>query len=94
MQSKLASYFLLSIQNINDCQFSINKKTNALLNLISHRSKIDKMYLYKKQNINYYLKSVNLKHFHDPKAFIKYLNDMDDIRKNIGEHNLNRNTKY
>ena len=52
------------------------------------------MYLCKKQNINYYLKSVNLKHFHDPKAFIKYLNDMDDIRKNIGEHNLNRNTKY
>ena len=52
------------------------------------------MYLYKKQNINYYLKSVNLKHFYDPKAFIKYLNDMDNIRKNIGEHNLNRNTKY
>ena len=27
--------------------------------------------------------STGLKHFHGPKAFIKYLNDMQDVYKNI-----------
>ena len=27
-----------------------------------------------------------LKHFNDPKAFIKYLNHMQDVYKNIEEH--------
>ena len=32
-------------------------------------------------------KNVNLKRFNDSKAFIKYLNDMQDIYKNINKYN-------
>ena len=38
-------------------------------------------------------KSTGLKHFNDPNAFIEYLNDMDDIFKNIEEYNLNKERK-
>ena len=31
-----------------------------------------------------------LKHFNDPKAFIEYSINMDDIYKNIEEYNLNK----
>ena len=37
--------------------------------------------------------STELKHLNDLKAFIKYLNDMDDIYKNIEEFNLNKKRK-
>ena len=33
-------------------------------------------------------KSTRLKHFNDSKAFIEYLNDMDDIYRNIEEYDL------
>ena len=32
------------------------------------------------------LETVGLKHFNDPKAFIEYFNDMDDIYENIDEY--------
>ena len=32
--------------------------------------------------------SIGLKHFNDPKAFIKYSNDMQDVYKNIEEYNI------
>ena len=58
-------------------------KTNALLNLINNQPDIDKIYLYAKDlyEANYqYLfnkrKKVRLHHFKDPKAFMKYSNDM------------------
>ena len=35
----------------------------------------------------------SLKHFNDSKDFIKYLNDMDDIYKNIEECNPPKNVK-
>ena len=35
-------------------------------------------------------KSIGLKHFYDSKVFIEYSNDMDDIYKNIEEHNPNK----
>ena len=38
----------------------------------------------------YKRKNKGLKHFHHSKAFMKYLNDMDDIYKSIGEHNPNK----
>ena len=54
-------------------------KTNALLNLINNQPDIDKMYLYAKdlQEPKYQFlinkkESTGLKHFNDPKAFIKY----------------------
>ena len=36
------------VQNFNNWQFWIRKKTNALLNLISQQDDIDKIYLYAK----------------------------------------------
>ena len=41
-----------------------------------------------KQNIDFENKreGAGLKHFNDPKAFIKYLNHMQDVYKNIEEH--------
>ena len=37
--------------------------------------------------------STGLKHFNDPKAFIEYSNDMQDVYKNIEEHNANKERK-
>ena len=34
-----------------------------------------------------------LEHFNDFKAFIEYVNDMDDIHKYIEEYNPNKNVK-
>ena len=61
---------------------------------------IDKVYLYAKDqfDVKYQLliknrKSTGLKHLNDFNAFIEYLNDMDDIYKNIGEYNPNKKRK-
>ena len=37
--------------------------------------------------------NTNLKHLNDLKAFIEYSNDMDDVCKNIKEHNPNKKRK-
>ena len=37
--------------------------------------------------------STELKHFNDPKAFIEYSNDMQDVYKNIDEYNANKERK-
>ena len=37
--------------------------------------------------------STGLKHFNDPKAFIEYLNDMQDVYKNIDECNVDKEKK-
>ena len=69
-------------------------KMNALLNLINKQPDIDKIYLYAKDpyEAKYQIlidkrESVGLKHFNDPKAFIEYSNDMQDVSKNIDEYN-------
>ena len=36
---------------------------------------------------------VRLKHFNDPKAFIEYSNDMQDVYKNIDEYNIDKERK-
>ena len=59
---------------------------SELFSLISHQPDIDKIYLYVKDpyGTKYQLlinKSEN------SKVFIEYLNDMDDIYKNIEEYN-------
>ena len=61
-------------------------KTNALLNLINNQLDIDKIYLYAKdpyeRKYQYLInkrEKVGLDHFKDPKAFIEYSNDMQDI---------------
>ena len=65
-------------------------KTNALLNSINNQPDIDKMYLYAKdpyeakyQFLINKRESAGLQYFNDPKAFIEYSNDMQDVYKNI-----------
>ena len=66
------------------------EKTHLLFNLISHQSDTDKIYLYarnlyetKYQFLINKREGVALKYFNNFKVFIEYLNDMDDIYKNI-----------
>ena len=35
----------------------------------------------------------DLKHFNDSKAFVEYVNGMEDIYKNIEAHNSNKKSK-
>ena len=72
-------------------------KSNSLFNLTSYQPDIGKKVLYAKDRYEakYQLlmnkqESTGLRHFNDSKAFIEYSNDMDDIYKNIEEHNLNK----
>ena len=69
-------------------------KIDALLNLINNRPDIDKIYLYAKdpyekkyQYLINKLEKVGLNHFNDPKAFMEYSNDMQDVYKNIEDYN-------
>ena len=75
-------------------------KTSALLNLINNQSDFDKIYLYAENPYEHkyqYLinkrKSVGLKHFNNPKAFIEYFNDMHDVFKNIDHYNPDKENK-
>ena len=61
-------------------------KTNALLNLINNQPVIDKIYLYpnnpyeaKYQHLINKREKVGIDNFNDPKAFIEYSNDMQDV---------------
>ena len=69
-------------------------KTNALLNLINNQPDIDKIYLYAKdpyeKQYQYLInkcEKVGLNHLNDPKAFMEYSNDMQDVYKNIEDYN-------
>ena len=75
-------------------------KTNLLLNLIENQPDIDKIYLYAKdpyESKYQYLinkrESVGINDFNDPKAFIDYSNDMQDVYKNINYYNPNKENK-
>ena len=73
-------------------------KTNELLNLINNQQDIDEIYLYDPYEAQYQFlinkrESAGLKYFNDPKAFIKYSNDMQDVYKDIENYNL-KNVKY
>ena len=37
--------------------------------------------------------NVEVKHFNDPKAFIEYSNDMQDVYKNINDYNPDKDNK-
>ena len=82
-----------SIQNVN-IRGSASGKSIALLNLINHQLDIDKIYLYVKdsyeakyQHLINKCENLSLKHYHGPKAFIEYPNDIHDLYKNIEEYN-------
>ena len=75
-------------------------KTNALLNFINNQPDIDKLYLYAKdpyeakyQFLINKRESRGLKHFNDPKAFIDYSNDTQDVHKKIDEYNPGKKRK-
>ena len=75
-------------------------KTNALLNLINNQPDIDKIYLYAKdpyeakdQFLINKRESTGLEHFNDPKAFIEYSNDMQNVYKTIDEYNVDKERK-
>ena len=61
-------------------------RTNALLNLINKQPDIDKIYLYAKDSdeAKYQIlidkrESIGLKHFNDPKCFIEYSSEVQDV---------------
>ena len=70
------------------------------MNLIGNQPDIDKIYLYAKDPykakyqylINKHEK-VELNHYDDPKAFMEYSNDMQDVYKNIKDYNPRKNRK-
>ena len=75
-------------------------KTNALLNLINNQPGIDEIYLYAKDSYEakyQYLtnkrEKVGLYHFKDPRTFIEYSNDMQDVYKNIEDYNPGKKRK-
>ena len=77
-----------------------SRKTKTLWNLINNQSDIDKIYLYaedpyetKYQFLINKREITGLKHFNDPKAFIEYSNDMQDVYKNIDEYNTDKERK-
>ena len=70
------------------------------MNLIENQPDINKIYLYAKDlhdtKYQYLIKireKVGLDHHDDPKAFIDYSNDMQDVYKNIDEYNLDKERK-
>ena len=88
------SYRILIIEG------SRSGKTNLLLNLIENQPDIDKIYLYAKDPFEskyQYLinkrEGVGINHFNDPKAFIDYSNDMNDVYKNIDHYNRDKESK-
>ena len=75
-----------------------SEKTSALLNLINTQPDIEEMYLCAKDpyEAKYQFlikKSTGLNHFNDPKAFIEYSNDMQDVYKNTEEYRLGKKRK-
>ena len=75
-------------------------KTNLLLNLIENQPDIDKIFLYTKdpcESKDQYLinkrEGVGVNHFNDPKAFIDYSNDMNDVYRNIDAYNPDKENK-
>ena len=75
-------------------------KANALLNLINNQPGIDKIYLYAQDpfeaKYKYLIKKckeVRLDYLNDPKAFMEYSNDMQDVYKNIEDYNPDKKRK-
>ena len=77
-----------------------SEKTNLLLNLIENQPDIDKKYLYAKDPFESKYKylinnreGVCINHLKDPKAFIEYSNDMNNVYKNTDNYNPDKENK-
>ena len=91
----MAIYSRSSIQNTNILIIG-----GSGLNLINNQADNNEIYLYAKDpyeaKYQYLIdkrEKVELKHYDDPKAFIEYSNDMQDVYKNIEEYNLGKKHK-
>ena len=69
-------------------------KTNTLLHLINNLHPIDKIYLYAKdihepkyKYLTNKREKAGIKNLDDPKAFIEYSDDMNDVLDNINNYN-------
>ena len=90
----------MTIYRILTLRGSGSGKTNALLNLLDDQPDIDKIYLYAKdpyekkyQFLINKREKVGLDHFKDPKAFMEYSNDMQDVYTNIEDYNAGKKRK-
>ena len=70
------------------------------MNLIENQPDIDKIYLYAKDpheaKYQYLIKKrqgVGIDDFNEPKTFIEYSNDMQDVYKNINCYNADKKNK-
>ena len=75
-------------------------KASTLLHLINNLHPIDKIYLYAKDihepKYEYLInrrEQAGINNVDDPKAFIEYSNDMDDMLDDINNYNKNRDKK-
>ena len=75
-------------------------KTNTLLHLINNFHPIDKIYLYAKdtdekkyQCLINKREQARIKNLNDPRAFIEYSNDMNDVLDDVNSYNKNRDKK-
>ena len=89
----MAIYSRSSIQNSNNKRFRIWKKKYIIE--FNRKPTRHKIYLYAKdlheakyQYLNNIREKIGTDHYDDPKAFIEYSNDMQDVYKNIDEHNI------
>ena len=94
--SKVEIYSRSSIQNTNNRGFRI-WKNKCITEFNKSQPVIDKAYLYAKdpyepkyQILINKRESIGLKHFNDPKAFMEYSNNMQDVYENIDEYNIER----
>ena len=74
-------------------------KTNVLLRLINNLHPIDKIYLYAKDihepKYEYLINKrerAGIKNLDDPKAFIEYSDDIDDVLDDINNYNNKKST--
>ena len=79
---------------------SSSGKTNTLLHLINNLHPIDKIYLYAKDihepKYEYLInkrEQAGIKNLDDPKVFIEYSDDMNDVLDDINNYNINRDKK-
>ena len=70
------------------------RKNKCIIKFNNNQPDIDKIYLYAKdpyeKKYQYLInkrEKVGLDHFNDPKAFMEYSNDMQDVYKNIEDYN-------
>ena len=75
-------------------------ETNVLLHLINNLNPIDKIYLYAKDihepKYKYLInkrEQAGIKNLSDPRAFIEYSDDVDDVLDDINNYNKNRDKK-